>query len=266
MLLITGANGQLGRALLKLLPDSLALSSFQLDITDLNAVRECIEKYDICTIINCAAYTKVDLAESQAEKAWLVNHAGVVNLGCTGARVVHVSTDFVFDGDINRAYVESDLTNPQSVYGKSKLAGEKELLEISPNSIVIRTSWLYSKLGNNFYTTMIKLGKKNSEIKVVDDQYGSPTNANDLAFVIASVINNKDACGLYHYSNNGVCSWAEFAQRIMQHAKLDCKVLPISTEEYSAVAKRPKFSPLDSSKICDLLDIKNHFWFDRLGF
>lgn len=266
MLLITGANGQLGRALLKIFPDSLALSSAQLDITDLKAVMDCVTKHDICTIINCAAYTKVDLAESQVEKAWLVNHVGVANLARTGARVVHISTDFVFDGCANRAYIESDLTNPQSVYGKSKLAGEKELLEISPKSIVIRTSWLYSKVGNNFYTTMLKLGNKSSEIKVIDDQYGSPTNANDLAFVIASVINNKDAFGLYHYANNGVCSWAEFAQRIMQHANLDCKVLPISTEEYSAVAKRPKFSPLNSLKICDLLGIKNRYWFDSLEF
>jgi dTDP-4-dehydrorhamnose reductase len=263
MLLLTGANGQLAQAVQKLLPQCIAFSATQLDITDIAAVNSCIKQHKISTIINCAAYTKVDLAETETEQAWAVNHLGAANLASTGVRVIHISTDYVFDGSLQRPYNESDQTNPQTVYGKSKLAGEQAVLACS-QSVVVRTSWLYSASGNNFFTTMLRLGKQHSQVKVVADQYGSPTNAADLAAVIYRLVENTEVVGLYHYAHKGVCSWAEFAQQIMLQAKLHCKVVPITSEQYPAVAKRPKFSPLDSEKICNILQIKQYDWFDRL--
>ena len=272
-ILVTGKNGQLGKSINKIVNTGNGKNNYQQDNefifvgreeidlsseSDINRYFDSNNKFDI--IINCAAYTAVDKAEKEQELANQVNHLAVKQLANIAneqkAKLVHVSTDYVFDGESNKSYTETDKTNPINIYGETKLAGEQALKEIMPtNAIIIRTSWVYSEFGNNFVSTMLRLGKERDELNVVSDQIGSPTYATDLAGVILTIINNKNCQSkespteIYHYSNEGEISWYEFSQEIFKIAKIDCKVNPITTERYPKPVKRPIYSILDKSKI-----------------
>jgi len=227
------------------------------------------DKFDV--IINCAAYTAVDRAEEEQELANQVNHLAVKQLAGIAkeqkAKLIHISTDYVFDGESDKAYLETDETNPINVYGKTKLAGEKALQEIMPNdAIIIRTSWVYSEYGNNFVKTMLRLGKERDEINVVSDQIGSPTYVTDLAGAILEIIKNKgfkeisQATQIYHYSNKGEISWCDFAKEIFKIAKVDCKVNPITTQQHPTPAKRPKNTLMSKDKIAETFNFKMVKW------
>ena len=254
MLLITGCNGQLGTELQALLPQALAVDVADLDITDRDAVFAFVKENDIDAIVNCAAYTAVDKAEDEPEKCRKINVDGVKNLASTGAKIVHVSTDYVFDGTGCRPYVETDAANPVSVYGKTKLDGEKAVLETAETCAIVRTAWLYSPFGANFVKTMRRLGAEKEELSVVFDQIGTPTCAADLARAIVGLLPQmKDgAKEIYHYSNEGVCSWYDFAREIMKLSGLKCRVNPIESAQYPTKAKRPFYSVLNKSKIKSL--------------
>lgn len=254
MLLITGCNGQLGTELRALLPQAAGVDVPELDITDRAAVQTFVKEHNVDTIINCAAYTAVDKAEDEPEKCRKINVEGVKNLALTGAKIVHISTDYVFDGTGCRPYVETDGTNPVSVYGRTKLDGEKAVLENAETGVVIRTAWLYSPYGANFVKTMRRLGAEKDQISVVEDQIGTPTYAADLARTIVDLLPQMKAGAkeIYHYSNEGVCSWYDFAHEIMKLSGLKCRVDPIETAQYPTKAKRPFYSVLNKSKIKSL--------------
>ncbi|WP_150464009.1 dTDP-4-dehydrorhamnose reductase [Francisella sp. XLW-1] len=278
--LITGSNGQLGSELKELVSNSkleiqnhtfIFADSKLLDITDHQAVKKFIVDNDIKFIINCAAYTAVDKAETDIEMADKINHLAVANIAKIAKeydiKLVHVSTDYVFDGHNYRPYLEGDQTNPQGVYGASKLAGEQAILDINPkDSIIIRTSWVYSYYGNNFVKTMLRLGRERDSLGVIYDQVGTPTYAKDLAKAILDILpkiqNSKFK--IYNYSNEGVTSWYDFAKEIMSIAKLDCQINPIETVDYPTPAKRPHYSVLNKSKIKFDFDIKILYWKDSL--
>lgn len=290
MILVTGANGQLGRCLTELLPldqvkitDVVATTDVNktievLDITDFDAVKAYVSNNNIDCIINCAAYTAVDKAEDELELAHKINVDGPKNLALSGVQtVIHVSTDYVFDGTFYKPLTPDDKTSPISVYGKTKLEGEQQLLaNAEGNAIVIRTAWLYSSYGNNFVKTMQRLGKERAELNVVADQVGTPTLANDLASAIVTIISKLQAKQIqeqnnstfikevYHFSNEGVCSWYDFAKAIMRLSNLPCKVNPISSESYPTKAKRPYYSVLDKSKIKKDFGINVPYWLDSL--
>ena len=259
-LLITGANGQLGSEI-RNLAKSDNINSYiftdikELDITDLDAVCNYIQIYKPDFIINCAAYTAVDKAEDDIELCSKINYLAVENIAkgakSIGAKVIHISTDYVYGGDSSTPYLESDVTEPKSVYGTTKLKGEMVLKDILPeDSITIRTSWLYSTYGKNFVKTMIMLGKERESLNVVSDQRGTPTYAKDLAKAIIQIANaDKFIAGTYNYSNEGECTWYDFACEIHKNAGVECVVNPISTNEYPTKAKRPAYSVLDKSKI-----------------
>ena len=254
MLLITGCNGQLGTELRALLPQALAVDVADLDITDRTAVQAFAKENAVDTIINGAAYTAVDKAEDEPEKCRKINVDGVKNLALTGARIIHVSTDYVFDGRGCRPYVETDETKPVSVYGQTKLDGEKAVLETAKTCAVVRTAWLYSPYGANFVKTMRRLGAEKEKLSVVFDQIGTPTCAADLARAIVDLLPQmKDGSReVYHYSNEGVCSWYDFAREIMKLSGLNCRVNPIESAQYPTKAKRPFYSVLNKSKIKSL--------------
>jgi len=281
--LVTGSKGQLGKCLqdaVKILTfsHSYTLTFFftdieELDITDINAVAEFVIKNQIDCIINAAAYTAVDKAESEPEKAFAVNEDAVWNLAhiCMeqNAFLMHISTDYVFDGTASKPYKTNHKTNPVSVYGKSKLAGEKAILYSEIPSVIIRTSWLYSNYGHNFLSTMLRLGKEKEEVFVVDDQYGAPTNANDLAKAILHIILQVDKIKkttIYHYANEGVTTWCGFAEEIMKIAQLPCVVCPITTAEYPTQAARPSYSVFDLSKIIKQFSLKIPNWEESLRY
>ncbi|NMB72575.1 MAG: dTDP-4-dehydrorhamnose reductase [Bacteroidales bacterium] len=274
--LITGGNGQLGNELRRLLQgDSFVRFLFtdlpELDITSPAAVSQYIEENRPDIIVNCAAYTQVDKAESEPEIAFRVNTEGVKILAQealrTGTAFLHISTDFVFDGSKSTPYSENDKPNPLSVYGKSKLEGEKYALEAG---MVIRTSWLYSSFGQNFVKTILRLAKEKDEIRVVFDQTGTPTYAGDLAQVILTFIyrhftlNTLPKREIFHFSNEGVCSWYDFAHEIVQLAQLPCRVSPIETHEYPLPARRPPYSVLNKHKIRQYLGISIPHWTESL--
>lgn len=265
--LIIGSKGQLGTELGKLLPDALAADYTELDITDAAAVQDYVQQHGVDCIINCAAYTAVDKAEDDTEKAFAVNAIGVANLAASGAAVVHVSTDYVFDGHGYRPYTPDDKPNPLSVYGTSKLAGEQALSELAETAVIIRTAWLYSPHGNNFVKTMLRLGAEKSELNVVCDQIGTPTSAADLAAAIAQILPQmkRGMKGIYHYTNEGVCSWYDFAVEIMAQAKLPCKVNPILSAQYPTKAQRPFYSVLDKSAIRNDFGISIPHWKESLA-
>lgn len=254
--LITGANGQLARCLRDItekqsLPgyQFLYVDKQQLDISQKELVETFffINRVDIC--INCAAYTHVDLAETEAEQAFKVNSDGVKYLAeeCReqNALLIHISTDYVFDGTKTTPYLPDDKTNPINVYGKSKLEGEKWALETNPRTIVIRTSWVYSQYGKNFYTTMLRLMRENKELNIVADQIGKPTNANDLAAYIFDLIQSDEHnYGIRNFTGNEIMSWYDFAKNIAKENGFATKINPISTAEYPTPAKRPKWSVL----------------------
>ena len=262
MYLVTGAKGQLGTELSKILPDAIYTDVDELDITKLGAVMKFVKSNKIDTIINCAAYTNVDKAEDDEKLAKSINMYGISNLAKTDAKIIHISTDYVFNGKNYKPYTPLDKPNPISVYGKTKLFGENSLFWSNRNAIVIRTAWLYSPYGNNFVKTMRKLGAEKDEINVVADQIGSPTYAADLAAAIVKIIlqMNEKNTGIYHFTNMGVCSWYDFACEIMELSGLKCKVNPISSSEYPTRAKRPFYSVLDKSDIQKTFGIEIDHW------
>jgi len=271
-ILVTGGNGQLGSELGEIAPNYpdynfLFTDVKQLDITNHTAVKEFLEIHNINVIINCAAYTAVDKAESEPELADAINHLAVANFARLSKdnkiKLIHISTDYVFDGINHKPYVETDTPNPQSVYGKTKLDGELAMQHINPpNSIIIRTSWVYSKFGNNFVKTMLRLAETKDEISIVADQIGTPTNAADLADFILKILPkiSNETLELFHYSNEGVCSWYDFAKAIFEIEGLPIKVSPIESSLYSTPALRPFYSVLNKEKIKSMYGIKIPYW------
>ena len=299
--LVTGSNGQLGSEIRNLVDGSMhsqagawerdsrhpaprvkckddwGFTNFfftdreTLDITSLHAMKAFISTNDIDTIINCAAYTAVDKAEEDEFNANEVNYLAVKYLAEIAKekdiKLVHISTNYVFDGKNCRPYVEDDSVNPNGVYGKTKLYGEMALQEIAPkNSIIIRTSWVYSIFGANFVKTMLRLGKEKDELGVIFDQIGSPTYARDLAKMILEILPkiDNDKVEIYNYSNEGVLSWYDFAKEIMRMGKLECKINPIETKEYPTSSSRPHFSLLNKVKIKKKFNIEIPYWKDSL--
>ena len=266
-ILITGANGQLGTEISKILPNAIFTSHQDLDITNFESVRDFTAKNHIGTIVNCAAYTAVDAAEDDYFTAKQINSVGPRNLAQTGCKLIHISTDYVFAGTNKVPYKPDDETNPHSVYGWTKLMGESAVIKNSAEFAIIRTSWLYSPYGKNFVKTMRNLGATRAALDVVDDQVGTPTYAADLADAIAQIIpqmniNNR---GIYHYSNIGECSWYDFAREIMKMSGLKCQVRPTTSSEYKTRASRPKYSVLDKTKIQQTFGIKISDWQSALN-
>ena len=270
-ILITGANGQLGNEM-RILSASYPKHTYfftdiaELDITDKAAVSAFVEANAIELIVNCAAYTNVDKAEEDEATAMKINADAVAILGGQGVKVIHVSTDYVFSGDEHVPCKESDPVAPRTAYGRTKYEGEKRLLAVCPEAVILRTAWLYSEFGNNFVKTMIKLGKEKETLGVVFDQIGTPTYAADLAQAIFTVIE----CpmwhpGIYHFTNEGVCSWFDFTVAI--HALADiktCQVRPILSEEYTYKTPRPHYSVLDKSKFKKTFNVEIPYWLDGL--
>lgn len=272
--LVAGANGQLGNSIRR--KSTLYASTHRflftdvdaLDLCDPAAVRSFVADNHIHYILNCAAYTAVDKAEDDEALCSLINCDAVRTLGeaaeAVGAKVIHVSTDYVFDGTNHRPYVETDPACPASVYGRTKRAGELALQAACPSAVVIRTSWLYSEYGNNFVKTMLRLGSERSEIRVVFDQVGTPTYAGDLADAMLAIL-AKDAdglwsAGIYHFSDEGVCSWYDFTVKIMQLAGLPAHILPIESADYPARAARPHYSVLNKAKIKSTYSLSIPHW------
>lgn len=267
MFLVTGAGGQLGQELRLLLGDrAVYVGHGELDIADEAAVRAFCAARTFDFIINCAAYTAVDRAEDDAEGAERVNALGPALLARYGRRIVQISTDYVFDGDISRPYREDDEPRPRSVYGRTKLAGEKAVLAEAETAVVVRTSWLYSSFGNNFMKTMRRLGAERESLGVVFDQVGTPTCAADLAAAIVTMLPQLTSGmkEVYHYSNEGVASWYDFACAIMKASGLACTVRPIESSEYPTRAARPAFSVLNKAKIKRAFDLSIPHWMERL--
>ena len=283
-ILVTGKNGQLGQSIHKIVGANTGLNNNQnpnefifvgrdeLDLSKEESIDSYFynnDKFDI--IINCAAYTAVDRAEEEQEIANQINHLAVKQLAEIANKqktmLIHISTDYVFDGESDKPYTETDTTNPINVYGKTKLAGEKALqVEMSTNAIIIRTSWIYSEYGNNFVKTMLRLGQERDELNVVSDQIGSPTYATDLARAVLKIIDNKDypdkeqATEIYHYSNEGKISWHEFTKEIFRMAKIRCEVNSITTEQYPTPARRPRNNVMTKNKLIDMFGIKVINW------
>lgn len=273
-LLITGAYGQLGnemRVALERYPhlESIFTDVDTLDITDKNAVDAFVALHQPNVLINCAAYTAVDKAEDDLALCYKINCDAVRNLGevaqAHGIRVIHISTDYVFDGTSHIPYTEDMAVSPTNVYGKSKLAGERELRKACPGAIIIRTSWLYSGFGNNFVKTMLRLGSERSQLKVIFDQIGTPTYAADLADSMLQIIDSeKFVPGIYHFSNEGVCSWYDFTKMIFKLAHVECEVLPIESKDYAVRTPRPHYSVLNKSKLKSTYNQTIPYWMDGL--
>ena len=274
--LVTGGDGQLGSVLKEIAPNYseykfLFADLGNLDITNHSAVKEFISSNNINIIINCAAYTAVDKAESQPELSNAINHLAITNFAHIAKekkiRLVHISTDYVFDGTTHKPYLEIDIPNPQSVYGQTKLDGELAMQKINPpNSIIIRTSWVYSKFGNNFVKTMLRLAEIKDKISVISDQVGTPTNAADLAKCIITTLSKIDneTVEVFHYSNEGVCSWYDFAKAIFETKNLIIKVNPIKSSQYNTVANRPFYSVLSKEKIKNKYQVEIPYWKESL--
>ncbi len=274
-ILVAGSNGQLGSEI-KELSSNYSYNFFftdrnSIDITNKEDIRNFCQKNNINAIINCAAYTAVDKAETDEINADLVNRKAVKKLALVSQelniKLVHISTDYVFDGRNFKPYCEEFQTNPQGIYGKTKLDGENEMRDINPkNSIIIRTSWVYSSFGNNFVKTMLRLGKEKESLGVIFDQVGTPTYARDLAKTILDILPKieNQKVEIYNYSNEGVLSWYDFAKEIMKMAKLNCKINPIETFQYPTPAKRPHFSLLNKAKIKSTFNIEIPYWKDGL--
>ena len=274
-ILVTGSNGQLGSEI-KELSKEYSYNFFftnrtNIDITSKENIKDFCQTNNINVIINCAAYTAVDKAESDEINADLINRKAVKKLSLVSKelniKLIHISTDYVFDGRNFKPYCEEFQTNPQGIYGKTKLNGENEMRDINPkNSIIIRTSWVYSSFGNNFVKTMLRLGREKESLGVIFDQIGTPTYARDLAKVILDVIPKiiNEKVEIYNYSNEGVLSWYDFAKEIMRMVKLNCKINPIETFQYPTPAKRPHFSLLNKSKIKTTFNIEIPYWKDSL--
>lgn len=277
-ILVTAMHGQLGREIAEIAPsfgsfDFTFLDRALLDLSNMEAIKNYFETNQFDVIINAAAYTAVDKAEEDVTLSKIINTDAVKMLAEiakeSATQLIHISTDYVFDGKNYRPYIESDPTNPQGVYGATKLGGEDAMLAIDPaNSVIIRTSWLYSSFGNNFVKTMLRLSLERDELGIIFDQVGTPTYAKDLAMVILNGIYNSkfnsEGCELYHYSNEGVCSWYDFAKAIFELSKTSCTVNAIETKDYPTPAKRPHYSVLNKIKIKSQLGISIPYWKDSL--
>lgn len=277
--LITGAYGQLGNEIKELAPEYnnmqfLFTDADTLDITDNKAVQNYCEKHLPNFIINCAAYTAVDKAETDTENARFINAVAPGFLAGAakkvGAGFVHISTDYVFDGNHYVPYSEEDPVNPKAMYGKTKLEGEEKCMAANPESVVIRTAWLYSSFGNNFVKTMLRVGKEKGGVNVVFDQVGTPTYAGDLARTVLTIAGKYAEKrsdlnpGIYHYSNEGAISWYDFAHAVFEIAGIDCKVTPIFSKELKQAAPRPSYSVLNKSKIKNTFELKIPYWKESL--
>ena len=272
-ILITGANGQLGNEMRVLSAEHPEYAYFFTDVEELNicneqAVMDFVEDHKIHVIVNCAAYTAVDNAEDNVELCAKLNADAVGYLAkaaeANGAEFIQISTDYVFDGTAHTPYVETEPTCPNSVYGRTKLEGEQNALSFCNRSMVIRTAWLYSTFGNNFVKTMIRLGKERDSLGVIFDQIGTPTYARDLARAIFAAISQGVVPGVYHFSNEGVCSWYDFALEIMSQSHLSCKVNPIESKDYKTPAPRPHYSVLNKQKIKQRFNITIPHWKESL--
>lgn len=274
-ILIVGGNGQLGNCFRKIANEQewpyefLFTDSETLDVTDADAVLDYFEENKPHYCVNASAYTAVDLAESEPEKAFAVNAEGVANLAeaCRAQKstFIHISTDYVFDGDTNISYSEDDFTNPGGVYGESKREGEERALEINPRTIIIRTSWLYSEFNKNFVKTMLRLFAEKEELGIVNDQFGQPTNANDLADAVMTIIEAPvKKYGIFHFSNYSETTWYLFAAKIAELSHSDIKLKPITTADFPTPAKRPKRSTLALDKIEAVYGIEPKFWQNSL--
>ena len=275
-ILVTGCNGQLGKEFQKI---SNIYTEHNWVFTDINELNIC-DKHSVNTFftektldvcINCAAYTAVDKAEDEEEKARAINATAVSNLASacklSNTLLIHISTDYVFDGTSERPYLENDIVSPNCVYGKTKAEGEQNIITSGCSYIIVRTSWLYSSYGNNFVKTMLRLGSEREFVNVVDDQNGNPTWAYDLANAIMLLIlrfENREVKEIFNYSNEGTIPWSNFAEAILYIGNKNCKVLPISTKEYGSKANRPAFSALDKTKIRTFTGIKIPFWRESL--
>jgi dTDP-4-dehydrorhamnose reductase len=273
--IVFGASGMLGQCLRKVteingVTDIKFLSKNEADILDTDLLNDAFLTYQPGYVINCAAYTAVDKAEEDIENARKINKTGVKLLAekCRdfGAILIHVSTDFVFKGDKSSPLVETDKTEPINIYGLTKREGEEEIIHTSPRHYILRTSWLYAEFGNNFVKTMRRLGAERPELKIIADQVGTPTYAIDLAVAILKIIDlNTDQFGIYHYSNEGVASWYDFAKAVFDLSGLKVKALPIPTDEYPTKATRPPYSVMDKSKIKKTFEIEIPYWRDSLA-
>jgi len=281
-LLVIGKKGQLGQSI-KMIEHSYPELEIcyagreEIDFEDNLSITNYFNHHRFDCIINAAAYTAVDEAESEPELAEQINHYAVAELAKNAkqqqSRLIHVSTDYVFDGKQNKRYKPTDSTSPQSVYGKSKLMGEQAIQIIRPEGCIVRTSWLYSEFGNNFVKTMLRLGQERDEVKVVDDQMGSPTYAADLAKALLILLNQEQinmthsgvsVPSVYHFANTGVVSWYELTLAIFELAKIDCKVIPITTDQFPTGAMRPQFSALDVTSYCNQTGVEVSAWKDGL--
>jgi dTDP-4-dehydrorhamnose reductase len=274
--LITGANGQLGKEILNLAAHFPKLRLIEtdkksLDICNSISVKHFIQQHNIAVVINCAAYTQVDAAETNENAAYAINHLAVENLAKLAKelqfKLIHISTDYVFDGTASNPYVEKHPVNPQNIYGKSKLLGEQAILNINPaNTVIIRTSWLYSQFGSNFVKTIYRLSAQKETLNVVSDQIGSPTYAANLAQTILQIIPkiNQHYASIYHFANQGSCSWFQLAQEIVALSNHRCLVVPITSENYPTVAKRPQYSVLACDKIKNDFNLTIPQWQEAL--
>jgi dTDP-4-dehydrorhamnose reductase len=278
-ILVTGKTGQLGLSIAKLvhLDEQYEFTFVGRDVLDLSQSNNITEyfqskKYDV--IINCAAYTEVDKAESEPELANQINHLAVRQLAEIakeqGAVLIHISTDYVFNGQNHKPYVETDCVDPINVYGQTKLKGEEVILDVQPKGVILRTSWLYSEFGNNFVKTMLRLGEERDSLNVIYDQVGSPTYAGDLAKAVVDIISSDiEFSGvvseIYQYSNEGICSWYDFAKIIFELRNINCNVNPIETKNYPKPAKRAHYSVLNKQKIKQHYKFEIPYWQESLG-
>jgi len=270
-ILITGCNGQLGTEMRNLSAAHAKHRYFftdvaELDITNRKAVADFVEENKIDVIVNCAAYTSVDKAEEDEATARLINATAVENIGVTGVKVIQISTDYIFSGAESTPYLECDAAAPRTAYGRTKWEGEQLLLAANPEAVIIRTAWLYSPYGNNFVKTMLRFGAEREELRVVYDQIGTPTYAEDLAKAIYAVIEAPEwKAGVYHFTDEGVCSWFDFTVEIMKQAGLKCRVTPIRSSEYVYKTPRPAYSVLDKAKIKKTFGLEIPYWTESLA-
>ena len=284
-ILVIGKNGQVGQSIQNLVnkTSNSNLSDYgfvfvgrdELDLSNASNIQAYFEKNKFDVVINCAAFTDVEKAEVDENDASLINHIAVKEVATiakkNNMKLIHISTDFVFDGDKREPYIESDKTSPVNIYGKTKLAGEFAAISIMKfNAIVLRSSWIYSEFGNNFVDTIIKNATLKGQLNIISDQFGTPTYANDLAETIIDIL-NKDKFNerempseIYHYSNEGECTWFDFAKEIVDILQIDCNLSPITSDDYPQLAKRPKYSVLSKKKISEEFDLNINYWKDSL--
>lgn len=279
-LLVTGSTGQLGQSMRAIYLDYpnynfVFASRQQLDLSEVSSINGFFQNKTFDVIINCAAHTAVDSAESEAELANQINHIAVQQLAIIAkqhnSKLIHISTDYVFNGQQYRPYIETDEVEPQTVYGKTKLSGEQAIQNsLKTNALIIRTSWVFSEYGNNFVKTMLKLGHQRDSLNVIFDQVGTPTYAGDLAKTIMSIVQRDDfnqtafKTQILHFSNEGVCSWYDFAKAIFELTNTQCKVSPIETKDYPTPATRPHYSVLNKAKIKQSYNLAIPYWKDSL--